>query len=202
MSQKPTWLNRSVILAIGVALIAAGHFTPVYQTVEKTIGVEWTKELFAWIISEKEEQEKVESGETPIVVNPPDEQAPADILANASWGPKKEGNPAKARIVCTLKSAIISGGQVRITDDRPSWPRKFVSGDEVEAVIYIGVQVDGQWRVSKFEWLRPGQRSKTLHNIATGYTGLPIGKGSQVLFVIASVDGRERSTASPVVEFK
>jgi hypothetical protein len=69
----------------------------------------------------------------------------------------------------------------------------------VDAVIYIGVESSSGWRVSKFDWLRPGQSSKTLHNVTTGYTGLSIGKGSKVVFVVASVDGKERSNASQII---
>jgi hypothetical protein len=206
MSKAPEWFDRKTKLRIGMQLIADGLFQPVYQSVEKVIGTEKADELLAWAMSEKAKQEDAEANPPEVTNNAPTVKesltvGEIDILANASWGPKKEGKPEAAKITTKLSGVSISGGQVRFSHSR-NWPVKMLNGTTaVNAVIYIGVQDGATWRVSKFDWLRPGQSSKTLHNISTGYTGLAIGKGSKVVFVVTSTDGKERSNASQVLVF-
>ena len=88
MTLKPTWLTRAKILAFGLALYTAGLFTPIYQTAERSFGVEETAELFRWILAAKDEVENPTKPVDPTPVVAPDD---GDILAGASWGPKKEG---------------------------------------------------------------------------------------------------------------
>lgn len=131
-----------------------------------------------------------------------EDDAPAgDVLDGAEWGPKKEGNPSKARIVCRMFNLKYDGKSVTWDDDKPlSWPRKRVSSAIVNGVLYVAVKRDGKWFASKFDWLRsPDQESKGLENIHAGYDGLRIQPGEAICFVFASIDGRERSSASEIV---
>ena len=191
---KPATLTRPKILQFGLALVAKGMFDPIYKTAEEVFGVDQTSEIFKWILSAKD------AVENPPAVNPTPPAAPdtitADILSGAIWGPKKEGKPETAKIVCTMTDVRLQAPGIRWKDDKPSrWPIKLVGKDKTRciAVLYVAVQRNGKWQVSKFDWLRePDQEEKNLHNIQKNYEGLSIRSGERVCFVIASTDGKER----------
>jgi hypothetical protein len=135
--------------------------------------------------------------------SPQPPSAAPDLFAGAQWGPKREGDVGSAPIVCRLWDAKIEGGRISWKDDRPAdWPKKTAGTATVNAVIYIGVRVTGGgWQVSKFDWVRPGQTIKGDENLLGGYPGFTPRRGVDVAFCIASIDGRQRSSASNVVKW-
>jgi hypothetical protein len=61
-------------------------------------------------------------------------------------------------------------------------------------------QPDGRWLGGKFEWIDPGQASKSLENIANGYNGWRTpAAGSRIAVVIFSTDGARHSTPAYTV---
>lgn len=91
----------------------------------------------------------------------------------------------------TLSNAKITGNgssNAFLTFDctgRENWPNKTLGSG--------GTCINGELQINnkKVDWLRPGQNSKDLENIFSGYNGwVPPAHGSSVKVTVISVDGR------------
>jgi len=64
-------------------------------------------------------------------------------------------------------SAGVSGSSVLLNYDKSrSWPSAFAGGTEVNANAWIFVYRGGTWYAATWEWLRPGQTSKSTRAVA------------------------------------
>jgi hypothetical protein len=118
--------------------------------------------------------------------------APAWTPAASTWqGPNFSGATIDPRV--TLRSAHIEGGNVRLDyDPLPAdWPKQV---NAPGMLCLFTKQADGSWLGGKFEWLDPGQTSKSLGNINNGYNGWSRpATGAETAVVIFSTDGSRHS---------
>lgn len=201
MTLKPAWLTRPKILAFGLALVAAGLFTPIYQTAEEVWGVDKTAELFKWILSAKDE---VENPKQPPVSPPVVEDSTIkdsltvdelDISKGVVQVCSNTGNNLRGLesipALHTMTSARVEGSNVRVAYNVPSsywassteatkFARGFVFWKEGDTIY-----------ASHYDWFRPGQTVKTLGNLYNGYvTRRPVGT---LYFALISNDAKART---------
>ena len=147
-----------------------------------------------------------------------DDWSPAPAATNAPGTPATPPQVADgidlgplASVPATVTLGALRSGSGRVSWDeqpgREAWPRKTVKV-EVNAVAYLGVVRDGRTvALGKFDWTRPGQKTKGLENVAHGYgTFADANKrprsGDRVFVVLVSVDGKQRSTPSALAEYR
>ena len=124
---------------------------------------------------------------------PKPEPKPAPV---GSWRAIKwiSNNYSRAKINKNTKlRASVSGNMVHWDYKTPQWP---IQGGRVRvnAIACFFVWDGEKWVGGKFDWVRPGQKSKTLKNIHEGYGGLHMPpKGTQVAFALVSLGGRYRT---------
>lgn len=106
---------------------------------------------------------------------------------------------AKTTYAATLSNVTFSGSNaarkvtVSFSSDRSDWPTKLLSG---ETAVNAELRLNG----NKVDWLRPGQNSKDLKNLFSGYQAFGDTKnwpapGSNVTVTIVSVDNKESVSA-------
>ena len=132
---------------------------------------------------------------TPPPVNP---AIPADALnvSNAKlFGNHKNVKPVNARVTRRLNSADVEGGNVRLSYETLNWPDNNSGVDSnIDGRVYIFWLENGQVVGGHFEWKRPGQTSKGLKNIETGYLeGKKPPRGATVWFCLLNNVGDERT---------
>ena len=201
MTTKPVILTRTKILAFGLALYAAGLFTPIYQIAETVWGKEGAAQIFDWILYSKEAQEQIEA--TPPSQNPespynPANQAPKpepvidaiDITKITQHG-RNRVDYSRMIVHPLLKSASVRGSNIQYNNDLPSnwWAS---STDHMKFVRMHIVWQDGAgYYGGHFDWCRPGQKDKTLHNTKNGYMGK--NSNGPFWFFMVSNDGKHRT---------
>jgi hypothetical protein len=93
----------------------------------------------------------------------PPEKLPFE-LADVKWLHTDVANWA---ITSKLEKVVLDGRSIRLVYDKANvWPRKNVNGAEVVANPWIFVNRSGKWYGATWEWLRPGQTSKSRRAVA------------------------------------
>jgi len=194
MTTKPPSLSRTKILAFGLALYAAGLFTPIYQIAESVWGKEETAQIFSWILSAKEKQEAVEANQQPppVVVTPEPPVVVNDSEAffrSLKWL-RTDVNGANAKVTKQLKSVRVVSRDRMTMDAEPlnGWANR---GD-LYGVIAMAVNRGGRWEGGKFDQVRISTKDRDFKNIC-GYLAVCPQSGEAVRFWLISYDGRQAS---------
>ena len=110
--------------------------------------------------------------------------------ANSSWyGPNFSGSTREPAAVMHSADVDLGANVVRISyDPLPGgWPKQV---NAPGMLCLFTKQSDGSWLGGKFEWLDPGQTTKSLENIDHGYNGWSRpATGAETAVVIFSTDG-------------
>jgi len=86
-------------------------------------------------------------------------------------------------VTSSLNSVTFVGGQISLDyDKRDEWPSTYVSGVEVVANAWVIAEHEGQWYGKTWEWMRPGQHSKSRSSVNGAHTGAwPFAPGESFL---------------------
>jgi len=125
----------------------------------------------------------------------PERQDQLNVSNVKLLGTHKKVNPANARITRTLRSANIDGSNVRLDYETLNWPDNNSGiGSNIDGRVYIFWMEGSTVTGGHFEWKRPGQTSKGLSNIETGYLeGKKPPRGATVWFCLLNNVGDERT---------
>ncbi len=86
-------------------------------------------------------------------------------------------------VTSVLNSVTFAGSQINLDyDKRDVWPSTYVSGVEVVANAWVIAEHEGQWYGKTWEWMRPGQHSKSRSSVNGAHTGAwPFAPGESFL---------------------
>ena len=103
-------------------------------------------------------------------------------------------NYSGAQETAVLNGASMTCDTFDLQNAAPSdWPTKVVKV-KVQSIVCLFYEKGGELVGGKFEWLRPGQRHKSLENVHNGYGGHEMpAEGVECYTCIVSVDGKYRT---------
>jgi hypothetical protein len=121
----------------------------------------------------------------------PDNSADAIPITSISW---LGTDYSSAKQTATLSISHIDNSTQSLSDAPPAtWVKKIVKV-EVQAILCLFYQKGDKIVGGKYDWLKPGQRSKGLKNIYDGYDGHSMpSTGTPTYTCFVDVVGKQRS---------
>jgi len=103
-----------------------------------------------------------------------------------------------AAVTGKITASRIVGDSIITDYSHPVWPK--TSDNAADAIQFFGYTLNGVTYLKKFDWVRPGQSSKSLENVHAGYDGLVMPpRGTEVFTMLSGINGRERTNIKRVV---